>query len=117
MPSPGRGGDVFPSPKDLGPDTRRKKPAGESHAQFPHMRSDVRPNVSDRSVDLTVEYIPWHPSVVDEPGVFSIYEPLHALLHVCVSQGSAHTGHKSIQPLRLQAEVDVLVVQCREEHN
>jgi hypothetical protein len=85
----------------VGPDTRRKKTTGERHSQFPRMRLDIDLDVSDRAINLSIKDIPQHPSMTDEPGVLAIYEPLHALLHICVGKGPAHTRYESIQPLRL----------------
>src|SRR4029453_17342205 len=73
-------------------------------------------DVVGRPSDLAVQYISQHPSMADEPGIFAVYEPLHAFPHVFVRQGSPDAGHESIKPLCLQAEIDVLVV-CWKEHN
>lgn len=83
------------------PDTRRKKTTGERHPQFPRMRLNIDLDISDRTINLAIKDLPQHPSMTDEPGVFAIYEPLHALPHICVGKGPAHTRDESIQPLRL----------------
>lgn len=55
--------------------------------------------------------------MADKPGVFPINEPLHPLLHVGVGEGPPHARHECIEPLGFQAEVDVFLIERREEHN
>jgi hypothetical protein len=67
---------------------------------------NIRLDIFDGIGDLAIEDIAKHPSVPDVPGVFAIYETLHALFYVCVCQRPSPARDKRIQPLRLQAEID-----------